>query len=271
MNVASKISARLAQLSDPQKAKKLSSFFKTGPGDYGEGDRFLGIPVPETRAIVKNHKKEGTLSDVDLLTRSTYHEERLAGFLLLIELYNSSKKRDDQKQKSEILEFYKEILERGNNWDLVDLVAPKILGDSLISSPEAEHILVQLASSDNLWKQRVSIVATLPLIKSGQYDLTFDLVIQLIPHTHDLIHKACGWMLREIGKKDQKMLLAFLDHYCTQLPRTTLRYAIERLEGRHKLSYMTRKDESSRDKSLPRKESKQIPMSHRLTISKKKK
>lgn len=271
MTAASKISEALSALADPQQTVVLSRFFKTGAGEYGEGDRFLGIKVPQTREVVKSFRKLGTLTDVDLLTRSTYHEERLAGFLLLIELYNAAKKRKDEPRIAEIVEFYRSILERGNNWDLVDLVAPKILGDRLSCGKDAEPILMQLAASDNLWKQRVSIVATLPLIKKGDFGLTIDLAIFLMTHDHDLIHKAVGWMLREVGKKDERMLLAFLDHYCTQLPRTTLRYALEKLEPRHRLSYMTRKDDAMRDKSKPKKPEKHIPMSHRLTLPKKKK
>lgn len=271
MNAAYKISEALSAKADPIQAATLMRFFKTGKGEYGEGDRFLGVKVPVTREIAKRFCKMATLSDVDLLTRSTFHEERLAGFLLLIELYNASKKRKRENHvpdTSEIVDFYRSILERGNNWDLVDLVAPKILGDRLSNAKDAEPILMQLAASDNLWKQRVSIVATLPLIKKGDCDLTLDLVIYLAPHEHDLIHKACGWMLREVGKKDEKLLLAFLDRYCTLLPRTTLRYAIERLEPRRRLSYMTRKDET--DSSRRRKEEKHIPMSHRLSIPKNK-
>ncbi len=271
MNAAFKISEALSDVACKEQAEVLSYFFKTGPGEYGEGDRFLGVKVPKTREIVKRFKKLGTLSDVDLLTSSTFHEERLAGFFLLIELYNAAKKRKLENETAEIVNFYRSIIERGNNWDLVDLVAPKILGDRLTTANDAEHILMQLASSENLWKQRVSIVSTLPLIKKGDFDLALDIVIFLIPHEHDLIHKACGWMLREVGKKEEAILLAFLDRYCTQLPRTTLRYAIERLEPRRRLAYLTRKEEASRDKSKPRKEEKRIPMSHRLTIPKKKK
>lgn len=272
MEAAYKISSELSAIADPEQVTVLSRFFKTGPGQYGEGDRFLGVKVPQTREIVKKYHKLGTLSDVDLLTKSTFHEERLAGFLLLVELYNSAKKKKDETGVVKIVDYYRSILDRGNNWDLVDLVAPKILGDRLLSSgQDAEPILMQLAASENLWKQRVSIVATLPLIKKGMYDLTLDLAIYLIPHEHDLIHKATGWMLREVGKKDERMLLAFLDHYCTKLPRTTLRYAVEKLEPRHRLQYMTMKDEAARDKSIPKKEEKHIPMSHRLTLPKKNK
>lgn len=272
MEAAFKISSEISAFADPAQASILQRFFKTGPGEYGEGDRFLGVRVPQVRAIIKKLHKLGTLSDVELLTKSTYHEERLAGFLLLVELYNAAKKRKDEKAVAEIVGYYHSIMERGNNWDLVDLVAPKIIGDRLLDNgQDAEAILTQLAASDNLWKQRVSIVATLPLIKEGMFDITFDLVIYLIPHPHDLIHKASGWMLREIGKKDERMLLAFLDHYCTKLPRTALRYAIEKLEERKRQQYLTMKEEACRDSSKPRKEEKHIPMSHRLTLPKKKK
>ena len=270
MEAAYRISSEISAHADPEQAKVLERFFKTGPGEYGEGDRFLGVRVPQVREIIKRLHKLGTLRDVELLTKSTFHEERLAGFLLLVELYNSAKKKKEEKTVAEIVDYYRSIMERGNNWDLVDLVAPKILGDRLLSqNQDAETILMQLAASDNLWKQRVSIVATLPLIKNGMHDLTLDLAIYLIPHRHDLIHKASGWMLREVGKKDERLLLAFLDRYCTKLPRTTLRYAIEKLEPRHRLQYMTMKDEACRDATKPRKKEKHIPMSHRLTLPKK--
>ncbi len=281
MKAAEIISSELSAAADTAQAAILSRFFKTGPGEYGEGDRFLGVKVPVTRAIVKGVRKFSTLDDVDLLTRSTFHEERLAGFLLLIELYEEAKRTSRRRRRGEsdlrtddsavtaIVNYYHSILERGNNWDLVDLVAPKILGDRLQSGKDAEPILMQLAASDNLWKQRVSIVATLPLIRKNDFDLTFDLVICLATHPHDLIHKACGWMLREVGKRNEKMLLAFLDHYCTILPRTTLRYAIERLEERHRVSYLMRKDDA--DYPEARRNEKRIPMSHRLTLPKKRK
>lgn len=269
MDTAFKISAEISAAADQEQAAVLQRFFKTGPGEYGEGDRFLGVKVPRVREIVKRFRKTGNLDDVDLLTKSTYHEERLAGFLLLVELYNESKKKKNEKQTAAIVDFYRSILDRGNNWDLVDLIAPKILGDRLSSGRDAEPILMQLAGSDNLWKQRISIVATLPLIKKGIYDLTLDIAIYLIPHEHDLIHKATGWMLREVGKKDERLLLAFLDHYCTKLPRTTLRYAIEKLEPRRRQQYLTMKDEACPDSRRPRKEEKHIPMSHRLTLPKK--
>lgn len=272
MEAASKISAGLSALANPGQAKILERFFKTGPGEYGEGDRFLGVKVPQVRAIIKKFHKLGSTDDVELLTRSTYHEERLAGFLLLVEIYNAAKKRKDDARMVEIVDYYRSIMERGNNWDLVDIIAPKILGDRLLShSLDAEPILMQLASSENLWKQRVSIVATLPLIKHGMHDLTLDLAIYLLPHTHDLIHKASGWMLREVGKKDEKILLAFLDRYCTRLPRTTLRYAIEKLEPRRRQQYLTMKEDSSTDSHKNSKEKYKIPMSHRLTLPKKKK
>ncbi len=270
MEAAFKISSEISSLADPEQAKILERFFKTGPGEYGEGDRFLGVRVPQVRGIIKKFHKLGTLTDVELLTKSTYHEERLAGFFLLVEIYNAAKKKKDEKVVYEIVYYYHSIMERGNNWDLVDLIAPKILGDRLLNNgQDAEAILTQLAASDNLWKQRVSIVATLPLIRKGKFDITLDLVIYLMHHKHDLIHKALGWMLREVGKKDERLLLAFLDHYCTKLPRTALRYAIEKLEERRRQQYLTMKEEACRDTNKPRKEEKHIPMSHRLTLPKK--
>lgn len=272
MQVATKISAELRILANEQQAAILSGFFKTGKGEYGEGDRFLGVKVPQTRALVKRFHKAATITDVDLLTKSGYHEERLAGFLLLIELYNAAAKKNDADTVEDILSYYLSILERGNNWDLVDLVAPKILGDAIFNNKSKEIESIKLLSSNSLWKIRTAIVSTLPLIKHGDFDLAIDAVTIMKSHEHDLIHKACGWMLREIGKKDRNVLTAYLDKYCMQLPRTTLRYAIEHLEPRDRMNYMTRKDEAirlSRKGAPENPPAEAIPMSHRLSIHKK--
>ena len=271
MQIAPDISAELSHLSDSDKALTLSRFFKTGKGEYGEGDRFLGVKVPEIRSIVKKYHKSASLADVDLLTRSTFHEERLAGFLLLVAIYEKAKKSKGPHTEEDILSYYLNIIERGNNWDLVDLVAPKILGDAMVGDKSREAIAVQLLSTDNLWKQRCGIVSTLPLIKNGDFELALDAISMLKNHPHDLIHKACGWMLREVGKKDKNIMLAFLDKHCTQLPRTTLRYALEHLEPKQKMDYMTRKDVAQRNlkiTELPKE--KPIPMSHRLSLPKRK-
>lgn len=218
-------------------AAHLMRFFKTGRGEYGEGDRFLGIRVPETRAVVKDWKNRVTLEDIPPLLDSQWHEIRLAGFLLLIELYKKAKKHGAEQP---IVDFYIASLHRGNNWDLVDLVAPKILGDYLIDRPEKREILYSLASMEGrLWHQRVAVVATWTLIREHEFTDALTLCEGLITHSHDLIHKACGWMLREIGKRGgMNRLEDFLDRHAARMPRTMLRYAIEKMSESQRRYYM---------------------------------
>lgn len=211
-------------MANEAEAQNLMRFFKTGPGEYGEGDVFLGLKVPVTRSLVREYRKEATVSDVRRLLESRFHEVRLCGFLLLIEIYNRDKRR-------ETVDFYLSMIDRGNNWDLVDLVAPKILGDWLVSNPEERAVLDSLADMEGrLWHQRVAIVATFALIRAGEYGPTLRIAERFLAHEHDLIHKASGWILREMGKRGGlSLLLEFLERYGAVMPRTMLRYAIERL------------------------------------------
>lgn len=227
------IQSRLQSMGSVEQALHLMRFFKTAPGEYGEGDRFLGLKVPQTRAVVAEYKKRVTLADIAPLLESEWHEVRLAGFLLLIEIY----KREKSKA---VVDFYLSMLHRGNNWDLVDLVAPKILGDWLWRHPEERSVLDELASMDgHLWHQRVAMVSTWTLITKGEYDDTIRIAERLQHHSHDLIHKAVGWMLREVGKRGGlPLLLAFLDTHAATMPRTALRYAIERLSPAARQHYM---------------------------------
>lgn len=222
---------------DGVQAAHLMRFFKTGKGEYGEGDRFLGIRVPATRAIVKEWKNKVCLEDISPLIDSQWHEIRLAGFLLLIELYKKAKKHNAEQA---IVDFYIASLNLGNNWDLVDLVAPKILGDYLIDRPEKREILYSLASMEGqLWHQRVAIVATWTLIREHQFNDALTLCEGLMTHSHDLIHKACGWMLREVGKRGgMHRLEDFLDRHAARMPRTMLRYAIEKMTEEKRRYYM---------------------------------
>lgn len=221
-------------LADEEQAVHLMRFFKTGPGEYGEDDRFLGLKNPEVRAVIKEYRKAAEVDDVRKLLASEYHEIRLAGFLLLIVIYKRSKRR-------EIVDFYLSVLDRGNNWDLVDLVAPKILGDWLVGHPEDRCILDGLADMDgHLWHQRVAVVSTWTIIRNKEYADTIRLAEKLLNHPHDLIHKATGWMLREVGKRGgMAELLAFLDRYAARMPRTMLRYAIEQLPEESRRYYMS--------------------------------
>lgn len=223
----------LHSVADVEKAKHLQQFFKTGKGQYAEGDIFLGIVVPVTRDIVK---KSPTLplSEIQQLIDSKFHEARLAGFFLLIK--NFKKEKEKEKQK-EIIDFYLLNARKANNWDLVDMSCRDILGVYLLDK-EDRTILYQLAESDNLWEQRIAIVSTWTLIKYKQFDDTLALSEKLMSHKHDLMHKAVGWMLREVGKKDKETLIDFLDIHAKHLPRTALRYSIEHFSPEEKAHYM---------------------------------
>ena len=233
-------------MQDDAKAKHLMRFFKCAPGQYGYGDKFLGIKVPETRSIVKECRSLVTIKDAVDLVKSDWHEVRLAGFLFLIELYKKAVKSKDNKTIEDIVDIYLELIPYGNNWDLVDLVAPKILGEYLVDHPEKRNILDEFSNlHDSLWHQRVAIVATWTLICKGIYDEVIRISQGYLNHTHDLIHKAAGWMLREMGKRGgEKELREFLDRYATSMPRTMLRYSIERLPEQERQHYLKlRKDD----------------------------
>lgn len=221
---------------DPDKAKILQGFFKTDKGQYGEGDIFLGLKVPQTRKIVAKFWQETSLDGIGELLKSKIHEHRLGALLILVKKYEQAQ---DQKAKEEIVDFYLQHLECANNWDLIDLSAPKILGNFLLEKNKSERqILYELVKSKNLWRQRAAIVGTYALIKNGQLEDTLEISKLLLSHQHDLIHKAVGWMLRELGKKDQKVLEKFLSDHYQQIPRTTLRYAIERFDEKLRLSFL---------------------------------
>ena len=234
----------ISQKNDVQR-NILSRFFKTGVGQYGEGDEFLGLKVPQTREIVKHAKLQVSFSEIQKLLVSKWHEVRLCGLLLLVEemKVNLPRKTDKSEildiktsQRQRIAQFYLQNTRAVNNWDLVDLSCEYILGPYLrFSGSDNYNLLEQLAQSDNLWEQRIAIVTTLDFIRNGIYVPTLVLSKKLLKHKHDLIHKAIGWVLREVGKKDKDLLLEFLETNYYDLPRTTLRYAIEKFpEGERK-------------------------------------
>lgn len=222
-------------MGDAVQAAHLCRFFKTGKGEYGEGDRFLGIRVPATRSIVREFRQEVEIADIDRLLMSGWHEIRLAGFLLLVEIFKRS------KDKRPVVDYYLSVIDRGNNWDLVDLVAPKILGEWLLAHPRERSLLYELAGMDgSLWHQRVAVVACWTLIRGGEFGDTLRLAELLMGHKHDLIHKATGWMLREVGKRGgMPELLLFLDRHAARMPRTMLRYSIEKLSMEERARYMS--------------------------------
>ena len=240
--IAEEIITRYLKISDPKEALHLARFFKTGEGEYGAGDRFLGVRVPATRNIVKEYRDTADIESCLRLVKSEWHEIRLSGFLLLIELYRKAKKRKDLQTAEEIVKIYIKHISYGNNWDLVDLVCGHILGDWLIDHPEKRNLLDEFAELGNsLWHQRVAIVSTLSLIRNGEFSDTVRISKKFLTHKHDLIHKATGWMLREMGKRGgYEELIAFLDRYAKVMPRTALRYSIERLPEDMRQHYLKR-------------------------------
>ncbi|MCL5774981.1 MAG: DNA alkylation repair protein [Patescibacteria group bacterium] len=234
MNLA-KLKTDLRQASSPAKAKVLQSFFKTGKGEYGEGDIFLGITVPRQRALAKKYETELSANDLEKLLKSKIHEERLVGILILVAKFQ----KGEENEKGEVFRFYLKHTRNINNWDLVDLSAPNIVGEYLLTKDR--ETLYQLAGSHNLWEKRIAILSTFAFIKRGQSRDALAISQILFNDSHDLIHKAVGWMLREVGKRcDQKILTDFLDKHATIMPRTMLRYAIERLPEKTKKNYLKR-------------------------------
>jgi len=228
---ASRIYSALSDASDPEKAAFYPHFFKTGKGEYGEGDRFLGVTVPKQRKIAKQHR-DLPESEIVKLLESPYHECRLTGLFILVSQFE----RGDEIRRGQIVEFYLDHIEFINNWDLVDATAHKILGVYL--EDKNRSLLIELSEKDHLWSQRISVIATLHFIKLDQYHDTLSLARTFLTHSHDLMHKAVGWMLREIGKRNVDALEGFLlDHYRV-MPRTMLRYAIERLPEERRQMYL---------------------------------
>jgi 3-methyladenine DNA glycosylase AlkD len=213
----------------------LQVFFKTGPGQYGEGDIFLGIVVPKQRILVKKYKELDFDSIQDLLN-SKIHEHRLVGALILVEKYKKSDKEKDENSKKKIFEFYLKNAKNINNWDLVDLSAQNIVGKYLLDKNKA--ILYKLVKSNNLWEKRIAILSTFEFIKNNKFDDSLKIAELLINDKHDLIHKAVGWMLREIGKRNQEIEESFLKKHCKKMPRTMLRYAIEKFDEKKRKSYL---------------------------------
>ena len=205
---------------DKKQSEILQKFFKTGKGQYGEGDIFLGIKVPIQRKICK--KYDLTLKEIQMLLNSKIHEHRLCSLFCLIEKY-----KKNEKLKEKIFNFYVRNARKINNWDLVDLSAPSIFGEFLLNQKDRK-ILYLFAKSKNLWEKRIAIVSTYAFIKNNKFGETLEIAELLLGDSHDLIHKAVGWMLREIGKKDEKLLENFLKKHYSNIPRTTLRYSIEK-------------------------------------------
>jgi 3-methyladenine DNA glycosylase AlkD len=236
MSSAKSLIDELAALADAEQAAFLQRFFKTDKGQYAEGDVFLGIRVPRMRTVIKAYK-DLPLREIEILLYSEFHEVRMAGFLLLVEQFKKTKDADERR---EIYEFYLKHARQANNWDLVDLSCRDIVGEYLVDKKD-RSMLYKLAGSSNLWEQRISVVSTWTFIKYLEFEDTLKISEMLLTHKHDLIHKAVGWMLREVGKKDKATLIAFLEKYSAKMSRTTLRYAIEHFAPNERHKYMNNK------------------------------
>lgn len=233
MNVkAGDIERDLMEAARPDKVEVLASFFKSGRGEYGEGDVFIGVSVPDNRRVARRHLDAG-LDDVRRLLQSPVHEVRLCALLVLVEQY----KRGDAARRREIYDFYLTVTNRINNWDLVDLSCQYIIGPQLMDGGD-RSVLVMLAASESMWRRRIAVVSTLWMVRCGETDDAIGICTMLLGDREDLIRKACGWVLREVGKKDKGRLTAFLDRHAGDMSRTTLRYAIERFDRDERMHYM---------------------------------
>lgn len=218
-------------LKNPQKAIELSKFFKTGKGEYGYGDVFMGIAVPSLRNIVKKHLLN--LDEIQILLSSKEHEKRAIALFFLLKLYQKTK---DKKDKQNIIKFYLKNTKYINNWDLVDITCHKILGDFLLKYNDKNYdILLKLSKSKNLWERRISIVSTMIFVKNNFFQPTLIISKKLLKNEHDLINKAVGWLLREVGKKDKELLKNFLTSNIKDISKTTLNYAMEKFLKEEKI------------------------------------
>ena len=225
---------RMLALGDPVRAGHSLRFFKTGPGEYGEGDRFLGLTLPQIRAITREYRAL-PLADLSRLLDSEWHEERLVALIIATEQF----RRGDAAARRTIYDWYLAKTDRINNWDLVDVSAHKIVGAYLLDRSRAP--LRRLARSKSPWERRIAIIATAAFIREGDLDDTLQVAKILLDDHHDLIHKGVGWMLREVGKRDVRVLRAFLDEHAAHMPRTALRYAIERFPPALRERYMKKR------------------------------
>lgn len=226
----------LVSMSTPSTQKVVEYFFKTGKGEYGEGDRFLGIKVPAIRSTIKPYIKFLSPEDALPLVASEYHEIRMAGLLIWVAQFKAFKNIDEREK---MVDLYLANTSYINNWDLVDLSCEYILGEYLLDKPH--DVLFKLAESSNLWEQRIAIVSTLTFIRKGMFDSTILLCEKYLNHPHDLIHKASGWCLREVGKRNETVLRDFLEKHAHIMPRTMLRYSIEKMNEGDRRYFMEAK------------------------------
>jgi hypothetical protein len=234
MKSVENIKQALEILSIPEKAEFFPKFFKTGKGEYGEGDLFIGVTVPDQRSVAKEFYNKISLEELGELLSSKIHEHRLTALLMLV--YKFEKTKDEIQQK-DIVDFYLNHTKYINNWDLVDTSCYKILGRYCFENQDSK-ILEELSDSENMWEKRMAIVGTMHHIKKGQFELTKTFALKNLKHPHDLMHKANGWLLREMGKMNETELLDFLNLHYKEMPRTCLRYAIEKLDEELRQDYL---------------------------------
>ena len=232
---ATQVQKEIQALANRGRARDLQKFFQTAPGQYGEGDVFLGLTVPQVRSIAREYKGI-SLREIEVLIQSKFHEVRLCGLIILTLQYKATKER---KEKKKFFDLYMKAMSAGyiNNWDLVDVTAP-IIGEFLIETEDPYILLNKLAKSKSLWQRRVSIVFTFAFIRSGDIEPTFLMAEKLLGDKHDLIHKAVGWALREAGKLNGKELRSFLSNHSHEMPRTMLRYSIEKFSERERKQWL---------------------------------
>ncbi len=228
------IKSALQDLSLPEKKEFLPKFFKAGKGEYAEGDQFIGVTVPDQRKVAKEFQHKISLSALLELLSSPIHEHRHCALLMLVSKYEKTKQASEQE---ELVDFYLKNKQYINHWDLVDTSCYKILGCYCFERQD-DRILLHLSNEENLWSKRIAVVSTMFHVKKGAFDLLKILAIKNLNHTHDLMHKANGWLLREMGKKNEQELLDFLNIHYHQMPRATLRYAIEKLDEQLRQAYL---------------------------------
>lgn len=228
------IKKALSELSIPEKAAFFPKFFKTGKGEYGEGDLFLGVKVPDQRAVAKVFYAKISLPEIAELLSSEYHEHRLTALFMLISKFEKTK---DSSVKKEIVDFYLNNLKGINNWDLVDTSCYKILGRYAFEN-QRDELLIKLSESEDMWHKRIAVVGTMHHVKKGKFELTKKLVLKNLLHSHHLMHKANGWLLREMGNVNETELINFLNSHYKNMPRTSLRYAIEKLDESIRQDYL---------------------------------
>ncbi|MGY8895526.1 MAG: DNA alkylation repair protein [Gammaproteobacteria bacterium] len=228
---AKEVIAQLKSFANLERKKINERFFKTGPGQYSEHEQFIGVRVPQIRLIAKQHFKQIDFSEIDQLIINPVHEVRFCALIILMNQYQAN-------NQETVFNYYLDNISSVNNWDLVDTTVPAIIGDYLVNHSEKTALLFKWADSNNLWERRIAIVATFAFIRQNQFKLTLAIGQLLLKDQEDLIHKAVGWMLREVYKKDINICMAFLRENYAQLPRTTLRYAIERMPEIDRKAYL---------------------------------